>query len=250
MLLCPAVRSLAMPVHKDITGERFGSLVAVEYTYRFLSNGRRMPAWKLICDCGNEAVAMTVNLMKGKHKSCGCKRGELSTETREFLGVTSMPEYRIYRQMLDRCYLGTAPNYQYYGALGVEVCDRWRFGEDGRTGFLCFYGDMGPRPDGLTLDREDPFQSYAPSNCHWATWKHQAKNKREHHMTGVERVNLAKKRASKGRRKSNDRIVYAVRRRLSSGEAQTSIARRSGISQALVSKIKLGEFKPVAEMGL
>jgi hypothetical protein len=170
-----------MGQHVDRTGARFGLLTAIEPTYRWLSSGRRMPAWKLKCDCGNEVVAMTVNLTKGKHMSCGCQRAASATKTKGSLGVWAMPEYRVYRQMLDRCYRENAPNYPWYGAKGVEVCDRWRHGEDGRTGFLCFYADMGQRPEGLTLERDNPFENYNPGNCRWATWAEQGKNRRRHY---------------------------------------------------------------------
>jgi hypothetical protein len=87
--------------------------------------------------------------------------------------------------MIDRCYLKTAPNYRYYGGKGVTVCDRWRYGEDGKTGFQCFEADMGERPEGLTLDRIDPFQNYEPENCRWASWFVQNNNKREHHRAAA-----------------------------------------------------------------
>lgn len=169
----------------DRTGHRFGFLTALSPTHRMLSSGREMPAWLLRCDCGKEVVAMTVNLAKGKHWSCGCQKRANQMRTRGDVGVTSMPEYSVYRQMLDRCYLITAPNYRWYGAKGVEVCHRWRHGEDGRTGFLCFLADMGPRPKGLTIDRIDPFLNYGPDNCRWTTWAIQGKNRRSHHNQKV-----------------------------------------------------------------
>jgi hypothetical protein len=165
----------------DRVGERHGFLTVTRYTHRELSSGRRMPAWELVCDCGNTVVAMTVNLTKGKHRSCGCKRADLQCETAGYERDARKPVYRVYRQMLDRCYLATAPNYQWYGEKGVKVCDRWRYGEGGRTGFQCFEADMGERPDGLTLDRIDPFMDYNPDNCRWATWTQQANNQRRHH---------------------------------------------------------------------
>lgn len=167
-----------MGQHIDRKGERFGILTAVAPTHRELSSGRRMPAWILRCDCGNEVVAMTVNLTKGKHRSCGCLTADLYCAARGFERDTRKPEYQVYRQMLDRCYLPSAQNFPWYGGKGVEVCDRWRCGEDGRTGFQCFMQDMGPRPDGLTLDRIDPWGDYEPRNCRWATWSEQARNKR------------------------------------------------------------------------
>lgn len=163
-------------------GVRIGSLTAVSKTYKTLSSGRKMPGWSLKCDCGTIVVAMTVNLTKGKHRSCGCNRRDLSMESKGQVGVTSMPEYRVYRQMLDRCYLPTSPNFHWYGERGVGVCQRWREGVDGLTGFLCFMADMGPRPDGLTLDRINPFGDYGPDNCRWATWLEQAANKRSNHV--------------------------------------------------------------------
>jgi hypothetical protein len=169
----------------DRTGERFGILTAVEPTHKELSSGRMMPAWRLRCDCGNEVVAMTVNLTKGKHQSCGCARRELSMKSRGFKGHTSWPEYRVYRQMLDRCYLESAENYVFYGGRGISVCDRWRFGEDGKRGFECFIADMGRRPDGLTLDRVGTNGNYEPGNCRWATWEAQRLNMRSNRYLTV-----------------------------------------------------------------
>ena len=51
---------------KDLTGQRFGMLTAIEWT----KGGR----WRCICDCGNETIVDTRNLITGHTKSCGCKR--------------------------------------------------------------------------------------------------------------------------------------------------------------------------------
>lgn len=62
-------------------------------------------------------------------------------------------------------------DYPRYGGAGVRVCERWRSFEN-------FLADMGPCPDGLTIEREDNDLGYEPNNCRWATWKEQRANQR------------------------------------------------------------------------
>lgn len=49
---------------KDLTGQRFGKLVAI----RYLGKSK----WELKCDCGNLTTAHQSNLHKGQKTSCGC----------------------------------------------------------------------------------------------------------------------------------------------------------------------------------
>jgi hypothetical protein len=231
---------------RDLAGQRFGILTALEYTHRELSSGRRMPAWRMRCDCGNEVVAMTVNLTKGKHQSCGCKRQELVCKARGFQGDTKRPEYRVYRQMLDRCYLESAPNYRWYGAKGVTVCDRWRRGTNQITGFQAFIEDMGPRPAGLTLERDDPSKPYEPSNCRWATWQEQAANKREHRLTPIERAILNRQRGDSRRGSKSPRAILtehrvaAIKKRIAAGARTSDLAAEFGVAPQTICGIKAG----------
>lgn len=55
---------------KDITGLRFGKLVAIKPTEKRDNIGRIM--WLCKCDCGNEVVVSGYCLRNGGTKSCGC----------------------------------------------------------------------------------------------------------------------------------------------------------------------------------
>jgi hypothetical protein len=78
--------------------------------------------------------------------------------------------YAVWRSMLSRCTNPNAKDYPRYGGRGITVCDRWRVFEN-------FLADMGPRPDGLTLERENGARGYEPGNCKWATPTAQARNR-------------------------------------------------------------------------
>lgn len=58
---------------KDITGQRFGKLIALE-TIGQNKNGNFI--WKCQCDCGNITTVTTHNLCYGNTNSCGCLKSK------------------------------------------------------------------------------------------------------------------------------------------------------------------------------
>ena len=60
------------PKIKDISGQRFGRLVAISREPSSVSEGRKNARWLCVCDCGNYHTAILGNLGQGKVKSCGC----------------------------------------------------------------------------------------------------------------------------------------------------------------------------------
>ena len=63
---------------KDITGIRFGNLIAIQDTKK--SDPHRNRIWLCQCDCGNTCEVSGNNLRTGHTLSCGCRRQNICAE--------------------------------------------------------------------------------------------------------------------------------------------------------------------------
>ena len=87
------------------------------------------------------------------------------------------PEFRSWNNMIARCFCEKNPTYQYYGARGVTVCERWRV-------FANFLSDLGRKPTKRhSLGRFGDVGNYEPGNCVWQTRKEQLAEKRKKYAT-------------------------------------------------------------------
>lgn len=163
--------------YKDITGQRFGKLVAQKYLYTDPTH--RTAVWLCKCDCGN-MTKIRADVLKSQTRSCGC----LQTEHARAMGPQNKTHglvgtrlYRIYHGMLARCYRKSCPAYKNYGGRGIKMCNEWK------QNILAFYdwAQAAGYQDSLSIDRINNDGDYSPDNCRWATHAEQGKNTRTTH---------------------------------------------------------------------
>ena len=152
-------------------GDHFGRLIVVSV------NGKNSTC---MCDCGNEVVSTTRNLLMGNTKSCKCLRIETSTARVQTHGLLNQfrKENNIWRKMRRRCNNPDDTGYKNYGGRGISVCPQWEE-------FSQFLIDVGPRPSPQhSLDRyPNNDGNYEPGNVRWATRSEQAQNTRRTRMS-------------------------------------------------------------------
>lgn len=172
---------------RNIVGQKFGRLKVIE---RANPDGSKKVKWLCICECGNSSIAQSAHLLDGRRVSCGCahKPGNqvnpMSPRSHgHCTSGKSSKIYRIWSGMFTRCTNKNSPAYQYYGARGIKVCDRWK-------DFKLFLEDMGDPDPGQSLDRIDVNGNYEPNNCRWATATEQARNKRSNMLLTMNNVTM------------------------------------------------------------
>ena len=143
---------------KDYTGKRFGHLVALEYVFTSISEGKKPKwYWKCQCDCGHVYLKTSHDLIIAKQTECGyCARKKV-TEKNTLPDDLSKwhREYRVCKKnALVRGYDNTLTFEQF-----KHICEQ-----------PCYYCGAAPqkRSTGLIkngIDRFDNSIGYTLENC-------------------------------------------------------------------------------------
>jgi hypothetical protein len=144
-------------------GDKFGRWTFVGESWLELRRNRNVKIGKFVCECGVERVCEMHSVKRGNSKSCGCLRKE---EISKANTKHSLRNHALYGAWLATRQITTNhknPDYKYYGALGIKVCDEWQE-------FQSFYdwAIANGWSKGLHLSRHDKEKDFTPENCYFA----------------------------------------------------------------------------------
>lgn len=150
-----------MSIKIDLTGQRFGKLVAIESSE---SNKYGKRLWTCQCDCGNMMKAITSELKRGAVKSCGCYNRESSSKRK------LKPRGEANRNRTYKTYIKNSERRGISFDLTIEQAEVFFQGN-------CYY--CGVKPSNVYrkteidsgdytyngIDRVDSNSGYSASNC-------------------------------------------------------------------------------------
>ena len=131
---------------------------------------RHSIVWKCLCECGQIKYVTNNHLVSRNTRSCGCLARENGKRlSRKNIKHGDAPLgnkarlYRIWANMKNRCSNKKHPDYKYYGAKLIDVCNEWK------SDFLIFklWSVANGYKDNFVIDRINSKGNYEPNNCQW-----------------------------------------------------------------------------------
>lgn len=155
-------------------GDTFGRLTLTGVTYFAKKYGSRYRFVEAECECGYIRPYLYYELKSGHTRSCGCLRTDMLRKypNARIHGLSKHPLYTMWRGMRERCYYHHHNRYHRYGALGIRVCDEWRYD------FQEFFDWAMTQKwkQGMSIERIENKGNYEPDNCKFIPLADQKKN--------------------------------------------------------------------------
>lgn len=160
---------------KDISGQRFGTLTAIEMVG---SDSKNRALWKCVCDCGAIVIKLGSELRSGHIKSCGNRSKHAIKH-----GGYKDRLFKVYTSIKQRCCNPNYFQYKDYGGRGIAICQAWLndYGAFHDWAYSNGYTEE-ILPNGInkwTIERIDVNGNYEPDNCTFITTQEQQFNKRD-----------------------------------------------------------------------
>lgn len=139
------------------------------------------PQWLVECRCGAFSVLLESKIDRAVERRRGrvphlcehCYEPRLRGKSH---GLSGSPEYHAWRSAWHRCHNPRNPDFHHYGGRGIAMATEWH--PPTKVGFVRFLEHIGPRPDGMSLERFDNDLGYVPGNVGRATKSEQIANRR------------------------------------------------------------------------
>ena len=112
----------------DIEGLKVGRLTVMFYVGKY-GGAYKSHAWMCHCDCGNKKIITGKSIMRRNGtviRSCGCVAREKAKTNPVIHGMSYSRTYNIWGNMIQRCTNKNIPDFNWYGARGITVCETWK----------------------------------------------------------------------------------------------------------------------------
>lgn len=150
---------------QEEVGNKYGFLTVKS---REGENDRGRSVFLCLCKCGTETIVDISHLRNGNTKSCGCLK-----HIRGFYGPSHIL-YPFWNRIKQRCYNPKDTRYSRYGGRGISVYKPWI--NKPELFIQWIEKNLGPRPEGKSLDRINNNGNYTPGNLRWASNQEQVRN--------------------------------------------------------------------------
>jgi hypothetical protein len=172
-----------MPKFKNLTGERFGRITVLEFSFR---NENLKAIWLCKCDCGSILEIIGGSLVSKRQVSCGCFKNERVSRMGKLSlkhGLSHTPEMAVWKGINQRCFNKRCKNFNRYGGIGIFPC---KFIKESPANIVSL---IGLKPAGTSIDRINNKLGYSCGSCsecasknlslniRWATPKTQTRNR-------------------------------------------------------------------------